>query len=137
MILGWATGIQLNTYVKTFKKLLTFDRPENIIVLSKYMEIYYLGLGSMPEVKNAYMTLGELLYYANMEEREEAIIETMVQAILNLLEDYGDIPERVKNRLQETNDKAILKKWLKLAAKSNSIEEFEAALHLDSVPKQV
>ena len=89
----------------------------------------------MPEVKNAYMTLGELLYYANMEEREEAAIDTLVQAILDLLEDYGDIPERVVKCLKETNDKDTLRKWLKLAAKANSIEEFGAALHLDSVPQ--
>ena len=45
--------------------------------------------------KNAHMTLDELLYCANMEEREETVIETMVQAIQDLLEDYGDIPEHV------------------------------------------
>ena len=96
---------------------------------------YVSRMKTLPEVMNEYMTLDELLYYANMEEREEVAIDTMVQAIQDLLEDYGDIPERVIKRLKETKDKAALKRWHKLAAKSNSIEEFEEAMYLDSVPQ--
>lgn len=89
----------------------------------------------MPEVKNAYMRLEEFIYYQRKEEREEAVIDTMVQGILDLLEDCGDIPDRVVKRLKETKDKATLKRWHKLAAKSNSIEEFEESMSLDSVPQ--
>lgn len=89
----------------------------------------------MPEVKNAYMRLEEFIYYQRKEEREEAVIDTMVQGILDLLEDCGDIPDRVVKRLKETKDKATLKRWHKLAAKSNSIEGFEESMSLDSVPQ--
>lgn len=87
----------------------------------------------LPEVRNAYMKLEEFIYYQRKEEREDAVIDTMIQDIKDLLEDYGDISEHVKERLEETTDKDKLREWHKVAAKSNSIEEFEAALSLDSV----
>ena len=121
------------------KAMLTYmqdSREENVTdEATAELHSYVSRMKILPEVKNAYMTLGELLYYANMEEREEAAIDTLVQAILDFLEDYGDIPERVTDRLRGTNDKDTLKRWLKIAAKANSIEEFEAALNLDSVPQ--
>ena len=121
------------------KALLTYmqdSREENVTdEVTAELHSYVSRMKILPEVKNAYMTLDELLYYANIEEREEAVIDTMIQAIQDLLEDYGDIPERVMKCLRETKDKDILKKWHKLAAKANSIEAFEAALQLDSVPK--
>lgn len=116
------------------KAMLTYmqdSREENVTdEATRELHSYVSRAKIMPEVKNAYMTLGELLYYANMEEREEAVIDTMVQDIQDLLEDYGDIPEHVVMCLKETKDKDTLKRWHKLAAKSNSIEEFEAALTL-------
>lgn len=51
------------------------------------------------------------------DSREENIQE--------LLEDYGKIPEGLKQRLSETRDIAALKRWHKLAAKVKSIDEFE------------
>ena len=120
------------------KAMLTYmqdSREENVTdEATAELHSYVSRAKVMPEVKNAYMTLDELIYYANMEEREEATIDTMVQDIQDLLEDYGDIPERVVKRLKEAKDRATLKRWHKLAAKSNSIEEFEAAMYLDFIP---
>ena len=82
----------------------------------------------LPEVRDAYMKWDEYIYYMQKEEREKAAIDTMVQNIQDILEEYGGIPEHVKSRLVETDDKEILKKWLKLSAKVNSIEEFEAGM---------
>lgn len=87
----------------------------------------------MPEVKNVYMKLEEFIYYQRKEEREEAVIDTMVQAILDILEDFGNIPERVTDCLKETNDKDTLKRWHRLAAKVNSMKEFEEMLFPGSV----
>ena len=72
------------------------------------------------------MRLEDYIYY----QREDAVIDTMIQAVQDLLEDYGDIPERVKERLKETEEKTLIRTWLKIAAKANGIEEFEAALTL-------
>ena len=41
-----------------------------------------------------------------------------------MLEDLGEIPPSVLERFQAETDAEILKRWLKLAAKVGSIEEF-------------
>ena len=114
------------------KAMLTYmqdSREENVTdEATAELHDYVSRAKVMPEVKNAYMKLEEFIYYQRKEEREEAVIDTMVQDIRDLLEDYGDIPECLMKRIEEINDKDILKKWHKLAAKANSIEEFEAAL---------
>ena len=114
------------------KAMLTYmqdSREENVTdKATAELHDYVSRAKVMPEVRNAYMRLEEFIYYQRKEEREEAVIDTMVQAILDLLEDYGDIPERVTERLRESDDADTLRKWLKLAAKSNSIGEFEEAL---------
>ena len=43
---------------------------------------------------------------------------------MELLEDYGEIPQLIQERLGGTWSKDTLKKWHKLAAQVNSIEEF-------------
>ena len=46
------------------------------------------------------------------------------EAILNLLEDLGAVPSNVEQTICAEKDMDILKKWLKLAAKVDSVEEF-------------
>lgn len=59
-------------------------------------------------------------------ERAEAAQNTKVQAILELLEDYGEIPDTLPEKLHQFNEEE-LKKYHKLAAKAG-IEEFMAML---------
>ena len=112
----------------TIKSVLTYmqdSRGENVTdETTAELHDYVSRAKVSPEVRNAYMRLEDYIYY----QREDAVIDTMIQDIQDLLEDYGDIPEHVMKRLMETNDKDKLRKLHKLAAKSNSIEEFEAAL---------
>lgn len=77
----------------------------------------------MPEVRQDYMTFEEYLYY----QRRNAAKETMVQNILELLEDYGEIPNALKEKLEAVEDMDLLKKYHKFAAKVGSIAEFQAA----------
>ena len=44
---------------------------------------------------------------------------------MELLNDLGTVPENVKDMLEKQGDVDKLNKWLKLAAKSTTIEEFE------------
>ena len=44
--------------------------------------------------------------------------------ILELLSDLGDIPAELQTVIMEQQDCTILTNWLKIASKSNSIEEF-------------
>ena len=66
--------------------------------------------------------------YMKMEERERiirdegkqiGIINGKIESVLELLEDKGEVPEKVAE-----TDPEVLKKWLRLAAKSETIEEF-------------
>lgn len=66
------------------------------------------------------MTLGDYIYYERLEAAEDAY----VNCIIDLLSEYGDVPEALKEQLSETNDINKLKAWLKLAARVNDIQEF-------------
>ena len=70
------------------------------------------------------MRLDDIIY----SEREEAAKETTVQNILDLLEEYGKVPEELKEKIAAQDDKETLKGWLKLAARSESLEDFEAKI---------
>lgn len=75
--------------------------------------------------------------YMKMEERERiirdegvefgkqiGIINGKIEAVLELLEDKGEVPKKVKAEIFAETDPEVLKKWLRLAAKSETIEEF-------------
>lgn len=56
---------------------------------------------------------------------KEGIIKDRTEAILELLEDYGCISEDLRKKITGETEMATLKKWFKLAARVNSIAEFE------------
>ena len=66
-------------------------------------------------------------------QREEAKEEGIEQGkklgkqndIIELLDDIGEVSEALKAKIRKEENRDILKKWLKLAAKSETIEEFE------------
>ena len=71
--------------------------------------------------------------YMKMEERERiirdegkqiGIITGKIEDVLELLEDKGEIPEEIKTKIVEETNFEVLKKWLHLAAKSETVEEF-------------
>ena len=45
--------------------------------------------------------------------------------ILELLQEYGSVPEGLQEKIQGETDTEILRKWHKLAARVSDIEEFE------------
>ena len=55
---------------------------------------------------------------------QEGVIAGKAEDILELLEDICTIPEEVREKITGEIDLEILKKWHKLAAKSESIDEF-------------
>lgn len=63
-------------------------------------------------------------------EKEEVRKAGKVEDILELLEDYGKIPAKLQEKIFNEDDMAVLKRWHKLAAKVNSIEEFEKELKI-------
>ena len=61
------------------------------------------------------------------EGREEGLSLTR-EAIIEILEDIGCVAPELKDIVGAQKDKNTLKKWIKLASKVHSIEEFESAI---------
>lgn len=68
------------------------------------------------------------IYEIKRDARREGKREGRCEAILELLEDCGEIPEETKERILKEKNTKRLGMWLKLAAKSESIEEFRIAM---------
>ncbi len=65
----------------------------------------------------------------NMEDAlevrfEEGKAEGKAEAVLDLLMERGEVSEELKRRILSEDDIQVLKRWLKLAAKSESVEVF-------------
>ena len=58
------------------------------------------------------------------EGREEGFTAGKADAILDLLEDIGTIPEEIREKICNEKDSKVLNGWLKQAAKAESIDEF-------------
>lgn len=56
--------------------------------------------------------------------RNEGLLQARQEAIVELLEDLGEIPESLGIQICEETDLDTLKRWHKLAAKADSIEQF-------------
>lgn len=50
------------------------------------------------------------------------------ELILDLLSDLGNVSKDMKNRIMTGKDAATLSRWNRLAAKSDSVGEFEAKM---------
>lgn len=59
------------------------------------------------------------------EEKEAKKAEGKAEDILDLLKDFCSVPQDLKNQIFAQKDLNILKQWHKLAARAESIEEFE------------
>ena len=59
------------------------------------------------------------------KRQEELKAEGMAEEILEVLEEYGEVPGKLKERILEKKSLPILKCWLKAAVKADSIEAFE------------
>ncbi|MDE6971691.1 MAG: hypothetical protein K2P38_01075, partial [Lachnospiraceae bacterium] len=59
---------------------------------------------------------------------KRARTEARTEAIIELLEDYGEISGELQEKIYGETDMGVLKAWHKLAAKVDSIEEFKQAM---------
>ena len=59
-----------------------------------------------------------------LEQLKEKYPDAVVEGIWPKLSDYGEVPEETSRILRGENDPGTLRKWIKLAAKSDSIEDF-------------
>ena len=55
--------------------------------------------------------------------------EGKIEALLYLLEEKGTVPGELEKRIKAETDENTLRKWLKLAGRVKSMEEFQSLLH--------
>ncbi len=114
---------------QSIKNMLHFiensDETAAVDTETQELEQYIRKVKLDPEVRRELMTFGD---YIDRERREEKI-----EDILDLLGDYGEIPEELIDRINTQHDKESLRILLKLAAHVDSIEDFE--LQMDEVLK--
>ena len=92
------------------------------------------------KLEAGYMTMEEYIHQ-EAERRAKLMAESMVksmaesmaasrvaQNILALLEDLGTLPDQTKERLAKEQNEDVLSAWLKLAARADSIEEFQSKM---------
>lgn len=58
--------------------------------------------------------------------RKEGKIEGKIESIMELLGELGKVPKRTARQIKQETNLSVLSDWLKCAASSDSIEEFEA-----------
>ena len=66
----------------------------------------------------------EMLRDEREEGKAEGKAEGLGLAIMELLSELGAVPEAVSSKIMQETDATILTQWLKLAAKSGSMEQF-------------
>lgn len=79
------------------------------------------------EMEKRFMLFEELLKDERAEGREEGRaegIKALLDSILALLEDKGDISEELRDVIMNEKDMDVLGNWIKLAAKAESIDQF-------------
>ena len=92
------------------------------------------------KLEAGYMTMEEYIHQ-EAERRAKLMAESMVksmaesmaasrvaQNILALLEDLGTLPDQTKERIAKEQNEDELSAWLKLAARADSIEEFQSKM---------
>ena len=72
------------------------------------------------EMEERFMIFEEML----RDERAEGRAEGKAEAVLEFLGDLGKIPEYVRERIMNEKDLQTLTRWLRLAAKADSLEGF-------------
>ena len=112
--------------IKTMLRYIRDSRKENATdAATKIVHRFTEKVKVHPEVRKSYMLWEEYVYLLKKELRLEVEEEEKAETILELLGDFGEIPEKIVKRIRSEKDVETLKRWIKLAAKGNSIEEFE------------
>jgi hypothetical protein len=105
------------------------SRAENVTdAATRKLHEYLSKVKMQPETRLEYMKYDEIIAWERREAAEEAAEEatcaTKRNDIMELLEDYGEIPDYLREQIEQEESIDTLKKWHKHAAKVSSIEEF-------------
>lgn len=89
---------------------------EFVTELQKYIK----HIKGSREMGERFMLFEELL----KDEREEGRREALTYTLISLLEEKGIVPETIQEKIANESDVETLGIWIKLAAKTQSIEQF-------------
>ena len=132
---------------KAIQSMLTYMQDSNeecaVDEATREVHSYVSRIKSMEEVREGYMTFGDLIDMereeaankAAKEATDKATRKTKVMDILELLEECGEVPDSLRGKIEAETDIEILKRWHKLAARVDSIEEFQAKMDEVAVVK--
>lgn len=119
----------------TLKELVEKDPAyENFAEDAFDMAVIHTGAEELLAMKNQYkeggrlnmcQALKELIEDGKMEGREEGRASGKAEGVIELLSEIGYVSDTLKEKIMRQTDMKVLSKWLKLAARTSSIEEFE------------
>lgn len=72
--------------------------------------------------------LEEIMEERIVEREEKARREARTEDILLLLRECGEVPKKIQELILGEMDMAVLERWLRIAVKVKSIEEFQNAI---------
>ena len=76
-------------------------------------------------------TVEEHVKWVAKENREDGRAEGKAESILDVLSEFGNISSDLSAKIMSEKNLDVLKRWLKLAAKVDGIEEFEQQMQMD------
>lgn len=107
--------------IQSMLKYFKHSTEENVTnEITRKLHDYVGRVKIQPEVRDAYMTFEDKIYY----ERKEEARTTIVECICVILKDKGTLSDSIITRLNNEKNIDVLKAWLKLAAKVDSIDDF-------------
>jgi DNA repair exonuclease SbcCD ATPase subunit len=114
-------------------KITTSEYNEFAVVIANLTMYLCQEVDKLESVEEEVTTLVKTFYDPEVEKRGEArgILRSKREDILDLLDDIGTTSEDIKNLVQKEEDLEKLKKWHKLAARAQSIEDFKNKVGLN------
>jgi hypothetical protein len=118
------------------KKIDASEYNEFGVVISNLTMYLFQEIHRLESIEEEVNTLVKTFYDPEVEKRGEAkgeergILKTKREVVLELLDDIGIISEDIKALVQKETDLELLKKWHKLAARAQSIEDFRNKIGL-------
>lgn len=71
------------------------------------------------------LMLREERRHGRAEGKAEGKAEGIAEAVLYILSDIGDVSESLRDQILQERNLNILNRWLKLASRSESMEQFQ------------
>ena len=107
---------ELLAYFKNSDPYYRTDTFPRIVERVKHFKIHKRGVNIMCEIADRIRNEG----------REEGRLRGMADAIMELLEELGQVPQRIVELIRAEDNLGVLSRWHKSAARAGSIAEFEA-----------